>query len=52
MKGLAEIAGMKTQLARVRVETRKARKHYGTECFTDYKPRKWPDDIGHSPERR
>ena len=52
MKGLAEVKGAKNKLPRVRVEARKARKHYGTECYRQYKARKWPGDDGHSPERR
>lgn len=52
MRGLAEVSGVTTNLPRVRVESRKARQHYGTECFIPYKPRKRPNDDGHSPERK
>jgi hypothetical protein len=52
MKGLAEVKGVTNKLPRIRVESRKARKHYGTECYTAYKSRrKFPQD-GHSPERK
>ena len=52
MKGLAEVKDVTSKLPRIRVDSRKARKHYGTECYTAYKPRRKLHDDGHSPERR
>lgn len=52
MKGLAEVMGVKTNIPRVRVEARKARKHYGTECYMRYRARRSPGGDGHSPERK
>ena len=52
MKGLAEVKDVMSKLPRVRVDSRKARKHYGTECYTPYKKPQKLDDDGHSPERR
>ena len=50
MKGLAEVKGLTAKLPRVRA--RKARKHYGTECITEYKERQYSGDDGHSPLRK
>ena len=33
MKGLAEAKGVTTELPRISVASRIARKHYGTKCF-------------------
>ena len=50
MKGLSDIRGVSPKLPRIR--TRKARKHYGTQCVTPYKARRHSGDEGHSPERK
>ena len=52
MKGLEDAKGASSNLPRVRVDTRRARKHYGTESLAPYQERTVDNPAGHSPERK